>query len=291
MADPVPTASTEANRLARSQPSSSESQWQVVKEPPPESEAPVETARICWAEHAATGRPRHIAEVSSKENGAACGCICVSCRQPLIAVNAGKTAYVRRPHFRHLAGAEKDSCAILAARAAAARLLEECGVLELPARRLSAALQGFSGHRYEAWAERGRERVRIATTRFFRDKARALLTLDDGRELVVELSGEGGLDAQDNLLRAVIRVAVDDPAIAALPPEALRERLKLLVDGGCWESHWSDAELQGEAAGDAARDAEQHLDWLEPQEGEGEEIDPSLRRETLIHLFWSVVDC
>jgi len=46
-----------------------------------------------------------------------------SCGEPLTAVNAGKEEhkYKRRPHFRHPTGVSKDSCAVLAARAAALR--------------------------------------------------------------------------------------------------------------------------------------------------------------------------
>jgi len=61
---------------------------------------------IAWARDIETGEPRYILELGADRRGAKCHCACVSCGLPLIAVNAAKEAFVRRPHFRHPEGAE-----------------------------------------------------------------------------------------------------------------------------------------------------------------------------------------
>jgi hypothetical protein len=40
------------------------------------------------------------------QRGARCNCKCISCGLPLTAVNAAKTEFQKRPHFRHPEGAE-----------------------------------------------------------------------------------------------------------------------------------------------------------------------------------------
>ena len=80
---------------------------------------------MAWARDSVTGQPRYIGEIDAHHRGSKCGCECPSCGLPLIAVNAAKEEVQRRPHFRHPEGAQRDDCAILAARTAALRLLSE----------------------------------------------------------------------------------------------------------------------------------------------------------------------
>jgi hypothetical protein len=116
---------------------------------------------MAWARDTETGEPRYILELDAGHRGARCGCECPSCGKPLTAVNAAKTEFLRRPHFRHPEGAQRDECLVLAARAAALRQLHEEGWLDLPRRRMSARVAGLSGQFHEAWVEEAPVRIRI----------------------------------------------------------------------------------------------------------------------------------
>jgi hypothetical protein len=135
-------------------------------------------------------------------------------------VNAAKTEFLRRPHFRHPEGAQRDECLVLAARAAALRQLQEEGWLDLPRRRMSARVAGLSGKFHEAWVEEAPARIRISQVDY-RDKATAVITLDDGRQLRVELTGTPGSTEQltpSGQPVPTIYLAVDDPIPAPLLP-------------------------------------------------------------------------
>ncbi len=146
---------------------------------------------MAWARDALTGEPRYILELDADHRGGKCGCECPSCGKPLVAVNAAKAEFVRRPHFRHPDGAPRDECLVLAARAAALRQLHEDGWLELPRRRMSARVAGLSGEFYEAWVELPPARIHISQIDY-RDRAIAIITLDDGRQLRIDLIGTPG---------------------------------------------------------------------------------------------------
>jgi hypothetical protein len=241
---------------------------------------------MAWARDSATGEPRYILELSADRRGAKSGCECASCGLPLTAVNAAKAEFVKRPHFRHPEGAERDECMVLAARAAALRTLHVDGWLELPRRRRSARAVGLSGDIYEAWVETPPEKLHI-TEVDYRDHTTAVITFDDGRQLRVELTGtpgdgDGPVGA-DGLPVPTILLAVDDPAVAALSPDELRRRLTLLPDGICWRGHWEDAELQTRADAEARERALPHFD--EVPEGLVLPVDmaPTLKRETVLH--------
>ena len=240
---------------------------------------------MAWARDTATGEPRYILELDADHRGAKCGCECPSCGRPLTAVNAAKTEFVRRPHFRHPEGALRDECLVLAARAAALRQLQEDGWLDLPRRRMSARVAGLSGQFHEAWVEEAPVRIRISQVDY-RDTATAVITLDDGRRLRVELTGTPG--SPDQLTPSgqpvpTIYLAIDDPQLAALAPEELRRRARLQPNELCWHTHWNDVELLAQA--EAAARARAHFyfddipDGLEIPEG----LDPALRRETVLH--------
>lgn len=240
-----------------------------------------------WARDASTGDPVHILELGLDRRGAKSGCECPSCGLPVTAVNAGKTEFVKRPHFRHPEGAARDECVLLAARAAALRQLHEDGWLDLPRRRKSARAIGLSGELHEAWVEQGAERVRI-TEIDFRDRVAALLTLDDGRQLRVELTGTLVTDAPlvlDSSGHPVptILLAVDDRVLAGMSPEDVRRRLKLLPDALCWRSHWNDEQLALQAS-DAARDlALLHFDDVPDGLDLPSDLAPLLKRQTVLH--------
>lgn len=240
-----------------------------------------------WARDVTTGEPRHILELGKDRCGAKSGCECPSCGLPLTAVNAAKTEFVKRPHFRHPEGAPRDECMVLAARAAAMRQLQEEGWLDLPRRRMSAHAIGLSGEIHEAWVELPPERVRI-TDIDFRDRVAAVLTLEDGRQLRVELTGTLGDDAVPVLDSAghpipTILLAVDDPALAGMAPDELRRRLRLLPDALCWRSHWRDCDLAAQASISARDEALLYFDEIPEGLHLPEDLEPALKRQTVLH--------
>lgn len=265
--------------------------WRIDNNPQREhgTELSASAVPLKWAHDARTGQARYIhdAEVVSRE----CTCTCPACELPLTPVMPGQPLHVRpTAHFRHPAGAQKDDCSLVAARLAATRHLLECGVIELPRRRMSRTATGFSGQGYDVWVEAPTARIAIVGA-VLRDHATALLTLDDGRELLVDLTGlrEPGDDGSG---RAIVTLALSDPAIAMLSPDEIRARLRILPDIR-WCAHWNDGALgaQGDAAAQAAaRDA---LDgWQDADEAAFRaqlpaDVDAataqSLRRETLLH--------
>lgn len=237
---------------------------------------------LAWARDIETKEPRYIGELRKEQTGQKCGCECYSCNLPLEAVNAGKTEFHIRPHFRHPDGAPKGECLVLAARAAALEILLKEGELFLPHRRQSKKVEGLSGEYYEAWVDAPREPIRIAEYKI-EDRVNALLTLEDGRLLKVCLVGsvEASDEESEYLeITPMIRLIVDDPSIAAMSPEELRKRIILIIDDGRWCCHWSDDDLAAQALADAEQRAEDALDWLNLPEG----ISNELKRETLLHL-------
>lgn len=242
-----------------------------------------------WARDIATGEPRHILELGPEQGGARSGCECPSCGLPLLAINAAKAVFLRRPHFRHPGGAKRDECLVLAARAAAMRHFQQVGWIELPRRRVSARATGLSGEAHEAWVEQPAERVRIADVDFH-DRAVALLTLDDGRQLRVELTGtleaSAGavltLDANGHPVPTIL-LAIEDPSLAGMAPDALRHRLTLLPDALCWRSHWRDVDLADQAAAAVRGKLLFYFDEVPDGLALPADLDPALKRQTVLH--------
>jgi hypothetical protein len=205
----------------------------------------------------------------------------------LVAINASKDEIQMRPHFRHPKGALRESCMVVAGRAAALRIWREDGWIELPRRRRSATAIGFSGQGYEAWAETEPKRVRISDVSYL-DTAQALLTLTGGQQVLVELRGRFGADYAGAESRGMqiptLSIEVDGAALSGLDAAQIRSRLRLLPDPMCWRSHWDDSNLDAQAAQDALYQAIAEFDAV----AEGFEFPPGLplelRRETLLHL-------
>jgi hypothetical protein len=239
---------------------------------------------MAWARDIETGEPRYIGEIDAEHRGGKCGCECPSCRLSLIAVNAAKDKVIKRPHFRHPEGAQRDECAILAARAAALRLLAEEGVIELPRRLMSASAEGLSGAMHEAWVEAPAQKVRVASIDFH-DRAFAILSLDDGRKLRVALTGgitEQAGDDRDASLIPTITIDVD-ASVAGMDQAEIRRRLQLLPGNICWRSHWDDADLMANAQARATEIAVDALDWLPDDMMLPEDLSPAMKRESLLH--------
>lgn len=174
----------------------------------------------------------------------------------------------------------KDSCVILAARAAFAAAVQDSDILHLPRRRRHAHVQGFSGTLYEAWVDHPPETVRIVDVQFA-DPLRGILTLDDGREVEVRLVGSTSVETSGSVA-ASIEIVVNDAAIAAMPLEEIRRRIVPLMDEHCWRGHWDDKALEDQALHEAYDLAAAALDWSELDDLPPDAT-PLMRRETLLH--------
>lgn len=235
---------------------------------------------MAWGKDAQTGDARYIFELDESRRGARSGCVCYSCGKPLTAVNAAKAQWQIRPHFRHPDGAERNACLVLTARAAALSLLREHDRIVLPARRVDAQVTGISGKLYDAWEVRPAERVNIKSFKL-RDQVSAVLTLEDGRQFLVRLTGslQG---APDGEVLPVIELVVDDPALAAMDPATLKAKLHLLVEAGAWcGQDWAASELANQAKQKAEKAAAEALDWL-PKEGVPE-LEGASSQESVLH--------
>lgn len=241
---------------------------------------------LAWARDIATGEPRYILELTREQRGANCGCECASCGQPLTAVNAAKSEFQMRPHFRHPVGAARNECLILAARAAVLHHLREDGWLDLPRRRMSSQAIGLSGEHYDAWVEAPAEKVRISSVDF-RDRTFAMLNLKDGRRLRVQLTGTAGGSTPEmdeaGLPIPTIFLDSDDLSVAAMEPAEIRRHLQLVPDGFRWCSHWQDQQLQADADAAANKIAGEHLDALPAGLELPEDMDPALKWQTVLH--------
>ncbi len=215
---------------------------------------------MAWGKDKGTGQPRYILDLTEAEGGAACNCQCADCGMTLIAVNAGKAIYRRRPHFRHEAGGERRTCLIAAARAGLLASLAEVGYVTLPGHRRDARITGLSGHVYEAWVEVPPEAVKVLSTAIV-DEASAIVRLEDGREFRVLLVGSRNSATVD---APTVEIVVDDPALAAFSPEDLRNRMRLDVRAGNWCSHWQDLQLDADAAKAAVDLATDSIDYGSP---------------------------
>ena len=236
---------------------------------------------MAWAKDARSGQLRYIMELNELERGAACGCTCISCNQPLVAVNAAKLEWARRPHFRHESGTESHSCQVLSARAALLASLQDGDMIVLPQLRRSVSVQGLSGASYEGWFEVAPQRVRIDQVRFA-DTTTAEILLDDGRRVTVVVTGSArhlSAGASDETLVPRIEICIDDPSLATLSPDELRARLVPALEAAPWCGHWPDAAGDALAHENALHAAGEALDW----DPDGEDLPADLRRESLLH--------
>ena len=123
------------------------------------------------------------------------------------------------------------------------------------------------------------------------DHATAVLTLDDGRELTVDLTGVREPMA-DGTGHAVVTIALSDPALAMLDAETIRARLRVLPDLR-WCSHWNDQDLAVRSSATAAQAASEALDGWDAEDeaeflsslptGMAQAEAQAYRRETLLH--------
>jgi hypothetical protein len=173
---------------------------------------------------------------------------------------------------------------------AATHLLSENGFIELPRRVMSRTATGFSAQGYEVWVEEPAERRAVRGARLL-DRATAELTLDDGRKLLVDLTGRREPSSEFDG-QAVVTISLSDPELAMLSPAEIRARLRILPDIH-WCAHWNDRALAAKGDAAASQAACDALDnWSAEDEADfrahlspdiDEDIARNLRRETLLH--------
>lgn len=286
--------------------------WEVASDTPASPSAAGQPQRrqpgvppLKWAHDRETGRIRHIQSLGPERSGANCGCICSFCGLPLTAVNAAALEYQITPHFRHPPGALKNECVVLAAREAALLALQSAGDIVLPRREVVGRAVGLSGHAYEVTLETPAHTMRVDAA-LLRDHATAVLTLEDGSELLVELTGRiegtkrlsemvaGTVEHDVHVPAAVISINLSDPVLATLDLEDLVGRLRLLPHAS-WCSHWDDVEMQQQATAEARQQAIDNFDLVDPRSTEALALEAGVRdeepaqarrllRESLLHL-------
>lgn len=264
---------------------SQNSSWSVAKVQASDSRGGESGPVMAWARDVITGEPVYILELDASRKGAKSGCECPSCGLPLLAINASKQEYIKRPHFRHPNGAVQSECMYLSARLAALELLRTQGFILLPKVARSGTAVGISGTAYGAWIERPAKRVGIRDFNF-EDRTAAILTLEDGRKLRFELLGNGAKIASGGGLVASIFLNLDDSDIAGMSISDLRARITLIPDGLCWVSHWDDKALSAEAIAEAEKKADDFMDLQTRYADELGDIDKKYRHETVLH--WEV---
>lgn len=239
---------------------------------------------LAWARDARTNALRYILELTAAENGSACGCTCINCGHSLQAVNAGKSSFKVRPHFRHNPGAETARCQTLSARAALLASLQEGDWIMLPRMRRRAIVNGLSGCPYEGWVEVEPQRVRVDRLCFL-DNTTAEITLADGRRVLVSVTGsaEIGDDVVGPCLVPRIEITTDDPELASFAADKLRAMLVPAIMGGSWCGHWPDPDLDEAAHASAIEAATDALDWDDAVSDHELEMAADMRRESLLH--------
>lgn len=237
---------------------------------------------MAWARDAETGEPRYIMELGAERRGSRSGCVCPSCLAPVTAVNAARAEFIRRPHFRHPPGTEKQSCSIVAARFALLKEVQANGWLQLPQLRRRVTAIGLSGHTYETWVSAAPQKVRVADVDF-QDHTRAVLTLDDGQRIQVLLTGSATVSSTDEIL-ACLTLNIDDPQVSSFSPEELRKRLTLMPEWLCWQSHWEDRALEARARGLLEWQMVDAID-APPPGLDLSAVPAELHRETVLHFL------
>ncbi|BEU98842.1 hypothetical protein ACDW_45480 (plasmid) [Acidovorax sp. DW039] len=236
---------------------------------------------IAWAHDADTNSATYILELGPDRSGAKSRCLCPGCGSPLIAVNNAKIQRKVRPHFRHQQGVNSKNCSIVAARLALLRSMNELGWIDLPARERKATMTGLDGTSYEGIAARPPERIYITKVEFS-NSAPAVLHCADGRKINVVLHGDAASPHDSTTHGATIVIEVDDPDIALMDPQELRQ-LITLNPAACWRQHWNDAEILEEANSQARDTAIEHL-ALAPDDLElPSDMPAELKSETVLH--------
>lgn len=218
---------------------------------------------LAWGRHVSSGVIRHIHQVPTNENGAACGCVCPGCGSNLVAINADKDGEylgrrgTLRPFFKHAGGKQSHSCLIRAARAAAMLLFMEQDSVWLPPRRSRGYDNEVLGH---LAAIRPEELVTVAAKRWI-DSLTGVLTLSDGSQVLVTARVDSEVTLAGEYSK-VIRIDCSNPLVATMKPEKVIAMLRDPAgDLACWQKHDEDAALSQESA----KLADEYLDGMPPE--------------------------
>ena len=235
---------------------------------------------VAWAKESATGRLVYIGELPRERTGLKCACECYGCGEQLEAVNAGIDQAVRAPHFRHLRYTPANNCRLLVARAALLYRLGEARIDRFPPRKLRGEVRGLYGGSYVRESVIGEQLARVVATDI-EDQVTAVLTLADGNQVLVRLSGSVDVSPDGHRLPTIV-IAADDPAVANMSAEELRTRIQQLVLDGQWVGPELDRSgIEPQLQAQALADAVEALDAV-PTEAEPE-IGLTPTRETLLH--------
>ena len=186
-----------------------------------------------------------------------------------------------RPHFRHDAGQQKDSCLVKTSQIVALQLLFQEKVIHLPEQTSRWTVGGASGQIYTGIATSAGFSARIATREWV-DVHEAKITLDDGRVVWLRLSGTcgRGLESSGD---AVITIKVDDPEVSTWPAEKILEHAQLTGHWLCWEKHFDDDQLAQQARLDAEQQAHHWCDYIPQDMDLPEGLTDAQRSEGVLH--------
>lgn len=234
---------------------------------------------MAWARDGRSMKLVFIDQVPPEFTGLKCGCICYGCGQQVAAVNAGAKSFVRTPHFRHRERVPGLTCSLaLAKELIAGQLAGLAGIeLELPARPVKVSVRGLSGKEYSSKEVFPSEQVRVLAVQLT-THTQALVTLEDGRQVLVTL--DGNFHSQERGIPAIV-VRTDDPAIARMSLEELRKRITVLIGAGTWEGPLFDQSFTDARRAQLEQEAIEALDFI-PEEAVAE-IGRSPEPETLLH--------
>lgn len=242
---------------------------------------------MSWAVDARTGQPVYVGKLGAAHVGLRCGCVCPACDAPLQAVFVGHEGRGRRPpFFRHHRLQQGPGCKFRVAELAALRLLAESDLIEIPAPRRSGVYPGASGQIYTGEAV-GAAAVQRVVSRRFIGVAQAILTLEGGREVVLQLRGQQDI-TNAGVSLAVIEVQVDDPEVALMSPDDILAQARL---NGHWMRllrHCDDDEVQRLADAQARSLALEQLDIHPGELDLPEGATPKQASESLLH--WAIKD-
>lgn len=242
---------------------------------------------MAWAVRAHDRHATYIGALSRRETGLACGCICPACEGILQAVNAGMPPEhflkpdTMRPFFRHHTGQQKTECLRRVAQIAALQLLFDSEEIDLPAPVARRSVQGASGTVYTGDAVGSRTRARVVA-RHWVDTHAARITLDDGRVVLLQLTGRV-VGSDDSASDAIVMIDVDDPEVSTWPPEKILQHAQLDGRWLCWERHWDDGALQAEALARAEEEARRLVDLAPDDYRMPEGLTPLQRSESVVH--------
>lgn len=224
-----------------------------------EIKAGCEDPLLLWAVRDSNKRTFvHVGMLTSAEKGVACRCLCRGCNEPLIAINVDKSAShfekprAQRRHFKHRHSNSSESrCLSSVARFLALQLFVEQDSIYLPPRSRAVFCALPTGITVYAEQQTPGDLVQVRS-RTWIDDVSAILSLEDGRELLVTVRAHQNIDDDRRSVCVLSLVGVCDPAIASWDSDKILKYLRLPGCGMEWDSHWDDSDLDAKKDGDLA---------------------------------------